>query len=54
MKFEDCRKIMLQYIKAREAMRQLMDKCQKCDEKCCHCSECPMLVDGQCAFPDNL
>ena len=54
MKFEDCRKIMLQYMKTKEAMKKLMEQCQHCNEKCCHCSECPMLMNGVCNFPDNL
>lgn len=52
MKFEDCRKVMLQYIKAKQAMEKLMkEHCKLCSEKCCHCSECPMLVNGECDFP---
>ena len=51
MNFEDCKKIMIQYLEAKEAMKQLMIKCATCcEEQYCHCNECPMFIDEQCKF----
>ena len=49
--FEDCKKIMRQYLEAKQAMKKLMEKCKNCKEKTCHCNdECPMFINGQCRW----
>lgn len=51
MNFEDCKKIMIQYLEAREALHNLMlNHCANCTERIHHCDECPMLIDGACKF----
>lgn len=50
MNFEDCKKVIIQYLEAKEAMRELMKQCEKCKEKACHCNECPIFINGQCRW----
>ena len=54
MKFEDCKKIMLQYLNGDMTKQELVAwgeaHCMNCTERVCHCSECPMMIDGQCRF----
>lgn len=51
MNFEDCKKVMRQYLEAKKAMEELRKQCATCKESICHCNEgCPMMIDGQCRF----
>ena len=53
MNFEDCKKIMLQYLEAKEAIRKLKEKCETCDYCTAYCNECPFSTeDGQCKWPE--
>lgn len=54
MNFEDCRKMMLKRltgeITAEELMTWSAKHCTHCEERVCHCEECPMLIQGDCRF----
>ena len=54
MNFENCKKVITQYLEAKEAMKKLMKKqCENCKEKVCHCDECPIFINGQCRWDIN-
>ena len=50
MNFEDCKKVMIQYLEAKKAMDELRKQCATCKENICHCNECPMWIDEKCNF----
>ena len=51
MNFEDCKKVMRQYLEAKAAMKELMKQCENCNDKMCHCNdECPMFINEQCRW----
>jgi len=51
MNFEDCKKVMIQYLEAKKAMEKLrLEHCIKCEERICHCNECPMMTNDGCKF----
>lgn len=53
MNFEDCKKVIAEYVKAKEAMKKLEKQCENCKEKMCHCNECPLFINGQCRWDIN-
>ena len=53
MNFENCKKIIKQYLEAKQAMKELMEQCANCKEKTCHCEECPIFINGQCRWDIN-
>lgn len=54
MNFEECKKIMIQYINKEITSSELdiwaVKHCPNCKERVCHCNECPMWIDEKCKF----
>ena len=54
MNFEDCKKVMIQYINRQITSFELetwaSEHCTNCKERVCHSDECPLSVDGKCNF----
>ena len=57
MNFEDCKKVFRQYLWARISKEELLnwasEHCENCEEKACHCNECPMMHEDNCRFPNE-
>ena len=54
MNFEECKKVMNQYLNAEITKEDLLhwagEHCNECTERVCHCAECPMFIEKQCLF----
>ena len=54
MSFEDCKKVMIQYLNYEMSKGEFLmwaaEHCDTCEERVCHCDECPM-NEGECKFP---
>ena len=55
MNFEDCKKVMQQYLDKQMSLDNFKQwatvHCTNCDHAICHCSECPMFINECCNFP---
>ena len=55
MNFEDCKKVMIQYLEKQITLDEFKEwasaHCANCNHAICHCMECPMFFDETCNFP---